>query len=856
MRNAILAVGLAFFAVFGASVSDASILRVKGGKLPVGEVFPIVSTETKPLDLTSAVSSASAYEPILVTNNSPASFSAWPYGDLAPGSSAVYRKRYLTDLVSLKTNSAVPGTSGLLTLSGSFGLVSYNVAVSSQERLNFKWGSHTGLRGGGFPLYLLDGSGTRTAWSITGVTDNVGANRTADNLFEIYNQRVVIRCVGTTGVGAQCPPDGQDTVIQRAGASAALVSPTGTWSVQLTNSVSGAIRAITLDMVSHQLDVAPTPSWVADTAANSAICGAIGSSGLHFGDTVVLEGYRSHVQTYGGTSVTNWRCAHGSVSRTQYSGGPAAPTEAYGYGNGSNDAGWITFKPREHLGAVLRYLEVNHRFLVNETTWHPAYIRWSGFDFTQGSPRSLTVGDASNKVSYVQWDHNYGASITQGTTGDSTRDMFVMNNLLFDAGGDSIAINGCDVQVVDNWVFGAGSDLIHLGTFQCTPGGSRSKVAFNFGTLATTVRTSEHTDGYQNVFTGNNTGLNLTADNWISDTIGNIFVEIPHLVDCADVYVTGVPGTFTGPGCSGTQISGAWANPSDIGVNYLSGAQGILSTIPSIGNFYGRQRFVGNLVTTPYVIGIQSGALSPGSVYRYNTVLGNTIPLGAGVYKTTGLGAARMSNSSAGAQPVVEGNLGQSPFASETYYGLTAPSPNTGIGNILNIGGAHSTYFVDPTNVGALNLLTPDAWLANLAPTVTAKIGEQTVGAVGNGLVDWYARTVDPAVLNSTVGANPPRCTVVPTVSATSGTGKADGDVLTATNTASFTHSPSVNTRWVREATTGSTTTVTVRATDTLTYTLSGDVGAGTTVNLIFIAEGVNADGTGACIASGFQIKP
>lgn len=799
---------------------------------PPNMTFTLRGTETQAVDLTAVLASASATELISATYTGPVKLAVWQYPDPGAGVTRTYRKRELLDFLTAKTSGAADATlASTWTLAGSFGTWIGGFNVASPEITTWNYGANTDIRSGGYPTYLL--AGGATDWT------------TADANWEVYNGRLVIKCVGSLTL---CPASGGGAYYTGAAAPKILVGArTGADVPVVIHSNSlGVNKTITMHWVANQWDVAPTPAWMANNAGTSELCNAIEQQ-LKFGDVVMMEGSAEHPQVYGGTG-SSWRCFGGATAThaTQRAGGPAAPTEAAGWGDGTNDAGWIQARGREYWAANIIGFQLDHRNLSTGSNGGPAYVRWSGIDNQTGyvdAIFSANNGVGGKTTSWVQEDHTLSAALNWASLaglGASAHDIFLTDNWI---NGSTVVQNGivlyaCDSQILGNRIEQPNTDYKHLAIWQCTLGGTRARIAWEFEYGGFSATTINHLDHAQQLYS---TVTSIPSPGYSDGPLeyANTYVQgPPHLVDCHDVYVTGIVGAYSGAGCSGTQVTAARSIPADINVKVLAGAQGVFrGDVGGLGDTYLSSTVCGNLIVEAYQFAIGFAFSGPAGKTCYNTTA-DPSTFTSQAFVAAGLGAPFLQYLGVGAQVLTEGNIISGPINPGTYAGIAAPTPALGLGNFASTSGSEATYFADPTNSGNRDLTLIQSWLDMYAPTNSAKISGAFVGAVNNGKFDIRGRVINDAtvLVNNTVGQAPPKCNVSPTITGTT--------TLTVSAQATFTNSPgSFEDQWVYADSTA-------RGSGTTYVTVGGDSGK----TMFYIRVGVNADGKGACISNAITV--
>lgn len=737
------------------------------------------STQVVPVDLATMLASVPDTELISVTATGPVQPAVWQYPACGSGNTCTYIKRELTSWLAAKSSGATTGSNvaSWAIASTTLGTKTAVFSVSNPELLDCYYGVDTDIRMGGCSLARLSSDTNPAHWAVDTGANSCGTGIACSSLWEIWNGRLIVKCVGNS---TQCPPTSTGTAYYNSGATTAIAagSRTGTSAVSLTNATTGSPRTMTVHWVAGQYNVAPSPTWSGfDTSGgNSELC-----AGLAFqqvtGKAVKIEGTSEFP-----TGVYSWSSSNcNTASRNVTTGsGLSLPTMPAGYGNGTDDAGWIVASCEEWWGCRVDGFRLDHRnFLGNDSTWKPAYVRYSGIDTRgpNGGIYSQTSGSSNGNdtVSYVQIDHSYATNIGFNQRGPFQKDVFLTDLwVTWDAartqipGGIQVA--GCDNIIDGNRFDDAVDDVIHHGNFQCTFGGIKSETAWNFIVGAHVVTTVQHLDHDQGVWDPNGQpNIIPYGDSGGPREYGNVFVPgVIHVYDCYDNYASAVAAdignTSVGAGtCQGSQKSNAFGASADIGVKITASGQGFLEG--DLGGGFGEiaitHVWVGNLVVTDYVQGIAGSWAAPGSLARYNTA--SVMAVSHGATLVSGLGAPWISISGLGAKMTMEGNISSNSIGANTIN-FPAPTIDAGFGNIpsATATGAGKVW-ADADHTGATagkSLTLLQTWLDMYAPTSDAVISGHTYGAVGNGKIGIRERKIyDASILSTTVGLNPPRCT-------------------------------------------------------------------------------------------------
>lgn len=866
-----------------ASASNASRLRLALGRTAgggsVNASVSMFTTESRNLsaEMATALAGATGSELITVSQTGGIDCKVWPDQLLTWGT---WRKRELLDEFICDTTGATPGTqAGLLTIVSSAGTYKIGVDVVGGDRTDFKFGARSWPRFGGYPITTLLSGFSSGVTTITAVTDNVGANRLADNLFEIINNHLTVACTGTL---TQCPTaTTSGTPIVQSGhdpceyfPSTWPAIPTGLWHVTLHNSVSLKDVTLNLTMAANQIDIAVMPTWVTTNNVNGGPAYPYGqiemvTGGGHtlsrcrryFGDTVMAEGYKAAPSLYSTPSV-------GSVWYTGLDGvGPAAiaaPVQP-------DDPGFVTFKPREpHQGAfghILIRMDGTPSTGVDETVTyggvgykhHPTFTRWTEWDLTSASPDGgiqgslgVSISTAGNQWAYTQVDHNKARFFNFGGNNPHW-DGFVIHNELLYNGPVTIQYTGFDGVLHGNWLVGGYPYMVRgdmVDTAMLDDPTSPVVARFNYNHYKDIFEAPDgctsHADLHQSILSDN---VYMTA--WASasgaahqgyQVIGNVFSQS---------NVHGYNSNIDATTCATRPVDTS-------GTKYASSPQNLfISGSPDTSKI--DYQFIGNLIENGSVYGVAVRDLGDNTIIKYN--MGH-YPYYIQDCTHGGLCLTPLQFTAvdpyihllgASGLPDLDYNVFTVAPSSETngYTFITAPTMTAGTHDVYN---ATAASFVQASAYTVTTHTIQDIFDRNQMVTPTG--GPE----FDHNEVDIRGETFDAGLLIPNTVRHSPYCSVPPVATKSWSTSPVNGDTVTITTPGTYGNSPTstLGDRWtLYDATAavavdkGTGTTVTLNSADV------ARVGTVSKPVSIYYTQGkANADGSGQCVSNVIQLSP
>lgn len=335
--------------------------------------------------------------------------------------------------------------------------------------------------------------------------------------------------------------DGDNKLVLAGTYNAAPPSLTGPYTVVVTDLTLSS--TVTVNIVANTFHVAPTPAGVSggDVLANfqpyhvyivrPSSSGFTAATAIACGDTVIFRDgvYNPTAQNF----IVKRTVAADSTPAPRSGSGISVPTQPYKvydishvyYAAPSTYAGWITFKSENPLGADMRRIT----FSTDNHTGGAMYLRFSDMTLSGGSGyRAIAINsnNGSKAVSWVQWDNCVATStIGASSTTNASHDLFAFDNTVRDTSitSDALSFYAYDVIIEGNIFKNIYVDVIKHGAYSIN---RRSRIAWNFAyNKKYNTGSGDHTDFCQGVYGGAFQPW-LTAGTYSgADFVGNIFVR-------------------------------------------------------------------------------------------------------------------------------------------------------------------------------------------------------------------------------------------------------------------------------------------------------------------------------------------
>lgn len=449
----------------------------------------VKGTGRKLVDVSTALAAVGEATPITVTVTGPVTLAAWTTWGVhrvADGSSFVFYKRELVDMLGAFTTGAAAGAEGNWNFDWGSGQHDVEFTVSTAPVLTWNMGASSAGGCAGFPLTEISNNNFTIVSQSTSGAFVIRGDTTPKRVTWAYNPTTLARLNTNPTIG-----DAAYTVTVRDDATASEYT-------------------ITFNVIANQYDCHHI------FHVKNAL-----TSTLSAGAKVVLEdGLFSD-----GSNTTTANPAAGSRTGV-------LPTEY-------DDDGWITVSSRSYLGATL------YRFNLQSNRQNGQYVRFTnlvngaagitGLSFTA----TATGGSNLRKQSWLRVDHcEVRAPINFDNTANQTEYCFAVDNHLY--GNAGIVMRARNSWIVGNFSDGNAGDLFQHSLYNTADRSGFSRIAWNFAINKYEYDTASHVDFSQGLY-NSTTASGLSAGDWEGpDFIGNAFLRgVPPLNENGDVALDG-----------------------------------------------------------------------------------------------------------------------------------------------------------------------------------------------------------------------------------------------------------------------------------------------------------------------------